>query len=183
MFLKVLKVALQTLAIICYIVIFGFVAMIVPIIFGHTPIVIQSPSMEPSIKTGSIVYYHKIDSINDLNIGDVITFRNAENSPLVTHRAMLVDKDINAIRTMGDANPSLDNEPIHFENIVGVVGKFYLPKVGFYMTYAKNPIVIAIVAFIIVANLAVSSIVNKKEQKLEEEQEKLNAPKEDTPDK
>ncbi|MEG1887216.1 MAG: signal peptidase I [Oscillospiraceae bacterium] len=167
MILKALKIVTQTLAIICYVIIFGFVLIISPILFGWTPIVIQSPSMEPSIKTGSIVYYNKVDE-DSLQVGDVITFKSSKDSPLVTHRVMLIDKDAKTVRTKGDANGSLDQSHLPMQNIMGVVGSFYLPKVGFYITYAQNPFVIAAVAAIIVANVVLGYVKGKKDDSEEE---------------
>lgn len=158
---NVFRKTLSILTVLCYVVIFGFLLIISPIIVGYHPVIVQSPSMQPSIKTGSIVYYKKVDTISQLKMGDVITFKNKEDGPLITHRLMRIEDD-GTIKTMGDNNPSLDSWEIRFEHILGKVGSVYIPKCGFYMAYAQNPMVIFVVASIIVLNVIVGYIEEKK---------------------
>ncbi|MEG0330569.1 MAG: signal peptidase I [Longicatena sp.] len=166
--LKRLKIVTQTLAIISYVIIFGFVLILAPMVFGWMPIVIQSPSMEPSIKTGSIVYYNKNIDEKDLKVGDVITFKNDAKAPLVTHRLMIIENETKTVRTMGDANGVLDQNHLPIKNIIGKVGTLYLPKVGFYITYMQNPVVITVFAGIIVSNIVVGYFLSKNEGDEEE---------------
>lgn len=93
--------------------------------------VVTSGSMEPAIKTGSIIItkakpYYKI--------GDIVTFKNAGNT--VTHR--IVDINLETITTQGDANDSPDLSTTPRENIIG--GRFLVvPYVGWVIDFAKTP--------------------------------------------
>lgn len=158
---QVFRKALSMITILCYVLIFGFLLLISPIVAGYHPVIVQSPSMQPAIKTGSIVYYKSVDTIAQLSMGDVITFKQEGDGPMITHRLMRINDD-GTIKTMGDNNPSLDSWDITFENIVGKVGSVYIPKCGFYMAFAQNPAVIFVVASIIVLNVVIKPVKEKE---------------------
>lgn len=93
--------------------------------------VVTSGSMEPTIKTGSIIitkakpYYE---------IGDIVTFKNGGNT--VTHR--IVDMNLESITTKGDANDTPDLSTTPRGNIIG--GNFLVvPYVGWVIDFAKTP--------------------------------------------
>lgn len=105
---------------------FGCV-LTVPKILGIKPMMVLSGSMEPYIKTGSIVY----TNTNDINpeIGDVITYRIMDEH--VTHR--VIDMDGEYYITKGDNNDGTDVEPVSLSQISGKV-VFSIPYIG----YAAN---------------------------------------------
>lgn len=173
MFLKSVRIIFQTLSIICYIVIFGFLLIMVPIIFGRTPVVVQSGSMEPAIPTGSIIYYHKVSGIDELKMGDVISFKTSDNKTMTTHRLMEIDKKNGTLRTKGDNNDTMDIEKLTIDNVVGKVGSVCLPKLGFVIVYAKEPLVIGMIALIIVGNVALSYLSQKSSKETEEEKSQV----------
>jgi len=105
------------------------------------PYVVYSGSMEPAIKTASVIV-----SVPQKNYyqGDVITFSPSGNSKdLVTHRIALkqfpegVDGTPTYL-TAGDANEDFDNWEITNEKIIGKVA-FSIPYVGYIADFAKKP--------------------------------------------
>lgn len=171
MILKTIKMLFATFAVICYIVIFGLLAILAPYIFGYSPIVVLTSSMEPSIATGSVIYNYKVKEFSDISTGDVITFKISGNSPTVTHRVLTIDEENQTFRTKGDNNTTLDQEPVLYENVIAKVAPYYLPKVGFYIVFAQNPKVIGMVAGIIVINILLGYVGNKKEEDSKKELE------------
>lgn len=147
---------------ICYIVIFIVVCIMAPYVFGYTPVVIQSASMEPSIKTGSIVYCHKVDTFDELKIDDVITFQEHDEGSMVTHRIKELHSEEKTIRTKGDKNDNFDKQILNFNNIKGRVESFTIPIVGYCLAYMQNLYVIAIMAGMIILNVALSYVGNNK---------------------
>jgi signal peptidase I len=87
--------------------------MLLPSILGFKRYVIESGSMEPAIKTGSVVY-SKPAPEGDLYVGDIITYDPPPDSgvnSLVTHRIHSIQPGADhtrIFRTKGDANPKPD---------------------------------------------------------------------------
>lgn len=97
--------------------------------------IVQSGSMEPSIKTGSIVF-----SIpqNNYRVGEVVTFSpTGSKKNLVTHRIVSVG-EAGELTTKGDANEDADTQTISAEKIVGRT-IFSIPYLGYIANFAKNP--------------------------------------------
>ena len=93
--------------------------------------VVTSGSMEPNIKTGSIIITKEKP---DYFLGDVVTFKNG--SHVVTHR--IINMDETTITTKGDANSSADLATTPKENIIG--GNFFIvPYLGWVVDFAKTP--------------------------------------------
>lgn len=95
-------------------------------VFGYTPYVVESGSMEPTIPTYSIAYVKNVDA-NDINKKDVIAFNI--DKKVVTHRVIYVNKNENCFVTKGDANKAKDPSPVKFENCVGKVS-FHIEYLG-----------------------------------------------------
>ena len=84
-------------------------------LFGYQAYVVKSGSMEPKIKTGSVVINQKTDSYN---IDDVITFKSDPDSN-VTHRIVDIEAkdDSKTYIVKGDANQSVDSQGVVDQNI------------------------------------------------------------------
>ena len=117
--------------------------MLVPSILGYHRYVIISGSMEPAIPTGSIVY-DKAVPVDDLKVGDVITFLPPPEYGLaypVTHRIHEIGKapanqqDAAAagrtFRTKGDANPAPDPWTIILHSDHQDRVEHHIPKLGY----------------------------------------------------
>lgn len=102
---------------------------------GYRSFLVQSGSMEPSIMIGDIVIAKQQ---NDYGKNDVVTFLNREQR-VVTHRIIEVLEDVNRIKfiTKGDANRSEDEDQITSDQIIGKV-VFVIPKLGFFVSFAKS---------------------------------------------
>ncbi len=97
--------------------------------------VIVSGSMEPMIKIQDAVLTRRIDDMDDVEIGDVVTYRAMDASYygiLITHR--VVDIQTKNGKTLyvtkGDNNETVDRSPIEFEQITGKV-VMRVPKIGY----------------------------------------------------
>jgi len=137
--------------IIYYIVIafIGLIAVLLivsvfPITGNFKVMVVQSGSMNPEIKMGSIVAVkpHSTSSGQaDYKIGEIITFQVARNKEPITHRIY----DIRVVGgepryiTKGDANNAPDQREISQREIIGKV-LFDIPYLGFVVDFAKKPI-------------------------------------------
>ena len=109
--------------------------------------IVKSGSMEPAVKTGSIVI---IKSTGVYNIGDIITF--GEDTPTnypTTHR-IVATKDINGetfYQVKGDANEEADPTLINKRDVIGKV-IFTIPNAGYILDFARQPIgFILLIAF------------------------------------
>ena len=120
------------------------------LIFSMVPIegnfqikIVLSGSMEPAIKTGSVVIIKPVDRYG---IGDVVIFGkdNRDNIP-TTHRIVemhIISGETRFI-TKGDANDDLDGREITERDIIGKV-LFDVPYVGFILDIARKPLGFAV---------------------------------------
>ncbi len=115
--LKVLSKALNILLIM--ILVFMAIAVVAskasggsPSLLGYQLKMVLSGSMEPGVKTGSIVAIKPGGDMTRFKKGDVITFK-ADEDILITHRVVEVVKNNNQVmyRTKGDNNDAADFDP------------------------------------------------------------------------
>ena len=104
----------------------------VPSIFGKSLVTIESNSMEPTYKTGDMVFMTKISDEEKMNLqpGMIITYRAPTDinqngvigDDLNTHRIVSVDVNTKTVKTQGDnkvTNPTADNYTLGFNDIIG----------------------------------------------------------------
>src|SRR5690625_251192 len=106
-------------------------------LFGYQIKTVLSGSMEPDIKTGSIIFVKTGGDMQRFNEGDVITFKADENI-LVTHRITDIENDGQQYITKGDANEGADIDPVLAENVVVQYTGFTIPFVGYVMNFASS---------------------------------------------
>ena len=155
-------------------------------IFGLRPFAVLSGSMEPTYKTGSIVYVKKVD-YHDLTLGDPITFMLDEET-VATHRIVEVlpdpdDPEVIRYRTKGDANEAVDGGLVHYLNVLGKP-VFTIPYLGYVSNYIQHPpgtyIVIAACAILILLAFLPDLLddekdeVKKKKKPCDEEKQENN---------
>lgn len=149
-------------------------------------LVVQSGSMEPTIKTGSIVL------VSPLNIfpkmvspiaestyknGEIITYFSGKE--IFTHRVVSVEKSSDQFLylTKGDANRATDREQVEEKKIMGKL-IFSLPFLGYLVAFAKTqmgyisliviPATLIIYSETLVINTELRKIIaNKRESKKE----------------
>lgn len=110
-----------------------------PITGNYKVMIVQSGSMEPKIKTGSIVIVKPSPSYD---VGDIITFGPTPKGKIpTTHRIIAenVNNSMEIYTTKGDSNDSADLKGVLQKD---VLGKVYVsvPFVGYALTAAKEPI-------------------------------------------
>lgn len=110
-------------------------AWIVPALFGFSRYVITGGSMTGTYDKGSVVF-EKPTAVDDLKVGDVITYlppADSGVSTLVTHRVVAMEPAAGGgvlFTTQGDANPTKD--PWHFRllDTEQPVVQFAVPHAG-----------------------------------------------------
>lgn len=125
-------------------------------------LVVQSGSMEPKIRAGSMVFVTPRDEYRE---NDVITFTNPvdKTSTPITHRIIDIEEEdgITSYITKGDANESPDANPVEENEIIGSV-RFTIPFLGYPVAFAKTPmgfiLLIVIPATLIIQNEARTAI-------------------------
>jgi len=154
-----------------YYIFIGFIGLIAlflivsifPIPGNYRVMVVQSGSMEPTIKMGSIVV---VKPQKNYKIGDIITFTsyNKKKTP-ITHRIydMEVVGGYPVYITKGDANDAPDTRKITKKDIIGKV-IFSLPYVGYVVDFARKPI-----GFIFIVIVPAAIIVFDETRKIYEE--------------
>ncbi|WP_062350266.1 signal peptidase I SipW [Bacillus kwashiorkori] len=110
-----------------------------PSLFGYQLKTVLSGSMEPSIKTGSIIAVKPGGDMTRFQENDVITYRT-EDGKLITHRIIevITNESGTMYRTKGDNNETADNELVLSPNIVAEYTGFTIPFVGYFSEFAKS---------------------------------------------
>src|SRR3989344_6022832 len=107
--------------------------------FGHKALIVRSGSMQPQIAVGDLAVVKK-QADGNYKTGDIIAFKNANNSKtLTTHRIAGIENKNGRIfyQTKGDANKTVDRELVSAENIVGKA-YFRLPYLGKLIAFTKT---------------------------------------------
>lgn len=148
-----MKILSKLVLALTFIVIIVASAISVPKLFGITPFITLSGSMEPGISTGSVVFIDTKDK--NVHEGDIIAFKSGDGEgATVTHRAVKINED-GTITTKGDNNEVEDLVPLKPEHVIGKY-KFCIPKIGLILSKldAKKNAVIG--GFLILANVVMA---------------------------
>ena len=124
LFAKVMDVLATVITVV---VILAAGLLFVPRIFGYTPYIVMSGSMEPVIETGSVVYINEND--RDVEVDDIVAFREG-NDVIVTHRIVGIDSTTGNYYTKGDNNENMDLSTVSQEQIEGTYSR-HIPKLGY----------------------------------------------------
>ena len=106
-------------------------------LLGYRVFNVISGSMEPKYSVGDLIYVKAVD-VNDIKVGDDITFILNEDLVVATHQVIRIDAEKQHFYTKGLANETEDNDPVHFKNVIGVP-QFKLPKLGYVSDFIQNP--------------------------------------------
>ena len=134
-----------------YVILLAALAVVAPMAAGCRPMIVLSESMEPTFEKGSMIYYRDTP-FEDIEEGDVITFRTGEEGSFVTHRVVEKGELSGSLVTKGDANPTEDQEPVREEDVAGVVLEYHLPYAGTVMDRLRQIPVIAGLMGVILLN-------------------------------
>src|SRR6185312_15120341 len=94
---------------------------VLPPVLRYQTYVVLSGSMEPAIRTGSVIVATAVDP-KTLQVGDVITFLTADGQENITHRIAAIHGDAQghvSFITKGDANSVEDQNEIRFDHLAG----------------------------------------------------------------
>lgn len=113
------------------------VALVGVRLFGLDAYAVLSGSMEPTYKTGSVIWVADREP-EEIEVGDPITFVLNEDLVVATHRVIEIDAENQHFYTQGDANDAPDGSPVHFENLIGEP-VFTVPYLGYLVNYVQSP--------------------------------------------
>ena len=140
-------------------------------ILGYKCFTVISGSMEPKYMVGDLLYVKDVDA-NSIKVGDNITFVLNEDLVVATHQVVRVDAENQRFYTKGLANEIEDQNPVHFNNVIGVP-KFSIPKLGYVSDFVQNPpgMYITIgVGIILILAVFLPDMLGKKKKEDEDEE-------------
>ncbi len=168
-------------------------------IFDHNATVILTGSMEPTIKTNAIVITQKVESADEIEKGDIITYKVYDETGKtihICHRIYNIKED-GRIITKGDNNKTADSYALSMANVDGKVVKiwngvspfvtamldtetvwFIIPVIDFAVTPARTIVFVTFLC-VIFGCMFISRQLRKKEEE-EEKQERLEKIEEET---
>jgi signal peptidase I len=174
MFGKIFKIIVNT--VLGILVVIGILAVFsfVPIPGNFKLFTVQSGSMEPTIKTGSLIF---VKPTGEYNVGNIITKWKEDKKVTITHRVMSKEGEDGKIiyQTKGDANNAPDSDKITKEQIIGKM-LWSLPYLGYPVGFAKTaPGLIIII--ILPAVIIIYDEMNKIKKEIGKMREKKKAEK------
>ena len=163
--MNIIKKIIHFLSFLCYGIIIVYALVCIPFLIGYKPLVVLSGSMEPTFKTGSVIYYkHVLEE--DIKVGDVITFKMGDS--LVSHRVKSIENKM--YETKGDANNASDATRISYSDIVGKDAKISIPYLGFYVKYINDHMyILAFIVLILVLEFLFSNFNSKDKKRSKDE--------------
>lgn len=145
--MKILKTIYYILIAFLVLIVLLLVVSVFPISGNIKFMVVQSGSMAPDIKMGSVVM---VKPAENYNIGDVISFGKMTKTEWpTTHRIY----DIKVVGnealyiTKGDTNNAPDPKQVSHGDIIGKV-LFDIPYLGYAVNFAKKPIGFALIIIV-----------------------------------
>ena len=170
--MKIFKIIYYIIVAFIGIVAVLLVVSVFPITGNFKVMIVQSGSMQPEIKMGSIVAVKPADNYK---IGDVITFQFKMAEESTTHRIVemrVVGGEVKYI-TKGDVNNAPDSREVSQEDIIGKV-LFDIPYLGYIIDFAKKPIgfmILIIVPAVVIVSDEARKIYNEIKKKKAKEAE------------
>ena len=128
--------------------------VIAPRLIGYSAYSIESGSMEPTIKEGSLVFVKKNFEFDSYKVDDIVTFSDTVENKSFTHRIIEIDSEKRTFDTKGDANNDKDPLPTDFTYAIGKVD-FAIPYLGFAASFFRNRVVEIAVIIIYLAWMAI----------------------------
>jgi signal peptidase len=161
---KLLKQAGYWLVFVVLIGVAGLVAISTLNIPGNYKLlVVQSGSMEPAIKMGSVVV---VKPASDYQPNEIVTYHDPDNPKYtITHRIVGIEylEQGKLFVTKGDANDAQDRKKIEPELVVGKV-ESSIPWLGFLISFAKTQTGLITLVIIPATLIIYTEIVNIKSE-------------------
>lgn len=140
---KLFKILYRTFYVVIIIIVAFLLFALFPIKGNYQIKIVQSGSMEPSIKTGSIVI---IKPSANYTVGDVVTFGKDTKKDVPTTHRIVSSRAVEGVllfTTKGDANEDPDPNEIKQNDIHGKV-LFDVPFFGYIIDFARKPLGFAV---------------------------------------
>lgn len=118
-----------------------------PSVLGYKAYAIETGSMEPTIKQGSMVYVEPCSNFEDYEVGDIVTFTDKIKKQSFTHRIVSIDSVNREFETKGDANEINDLEPTSASLAIGKV-RIAVPYLGYAATVLKGTVAKIVIALV-----------------------------------
>jgi signal peptidase I len=128
-----------------------------PKFLPYQALVVRSGSMSPTIKTGSIVFYKKMNA-DKVKVGDVIVFdKPGQTNEKVTHRVFKISNGATGryFTTKGDANGAPDSWRVPAVG-TGWVSAFHIPAIGYALAALQSTL--ARLLLLVIPALALGAI-------------------------
>ena len=109
--------------------------IVVPALLGMQRYVITGGSMTGTISKGSVIY-SRLTSVEQLKVGDIITFYPPGYSAPVTHRIIGIDAGQGGktvFRTKGDFNEAADPWKVNLVESRQARYVFHIPGIGYFL--------------------------------------------------
>ncbi|MBT9168992.1 MAG: Signal peptidase I W [Syntrophomonadaceae bacterium] len=145
--MKIFKIIYSILVAFIVLITVLLIVSVFPIAGNYKIMVVQSGSMAPAIKMGSIVVVKPAD---EYKIGDVITFGPYSRTKAPTTHRIFDIKVVNGepvYITKGDANNAPDQREITKRDVLGRV-LLSVPYLGFAVDFVKKPIGFALIIIV-----------------------------------
>jgi signal peptidase len=137
------RVLVTGLAVLATLVLVGYcLLLVVPSVLGFQRYVLVGGSMEPTIHRGSLVF-DRVAPVDDLHVGDVITYVPPGMTHPLSHRIVHVTHDESGspvFRTRGDANASLDPWRFTLNDATQARVSFSVPYAGYPLWLLGSPL-------------------------------------------
>lgn len=132
----------------------------IPSFFGYSFMHVISPSMEPTIMTDDIAIGKKVDTDDEIIVGDTYIYDSTYGIKII-HRIIDQNEDGEYI-FKGDNNDVADYDPVKREQIE-IKYLFRIPYLGHVVVLFKNPMFYAVIIAIFLAIEILSYVKKKKE--------------------
>ena len=127
---NIVSTAIVVLVVLCAVFLMG------SRLLGYRCYTVISGSMKPTYDVGDLLYVKEV-SPSSIKVGDTVTFILNEELDVATHRVVRIDTENSRLYTKGDANEIEDNDPVHFNNVIGVPS-FSIPKLGYVSNFVQT---------------------------------------------
>ena len=106
--------------------------LLMPRIIGMRVYAVATGSMEPAYAVGSLVFTKTIET-ETIKVGDCITYQFG--SETITHRVVRIENK--SFITQGDKN-QFEDPPVAYSNLIGKTAEFSLPFLGYFVIWAHQ---------------------------------------------
>lgn len=154
-----------------------------PKLFGYRLFEVQTGSMEPTIMTGDTILTKEYKDISDIQIGDIVVFKNDQiwinvgkpelKGNYIVHRVIYIDRAEGYIITLGDNNHGMSDPQT---NLSSVEAKYVTKFSGGFFRFIRSPFGIVAIIAALVAIFAAMRLVyalNEKRKKKKAEETSL----------